>query len=256
MTILSIFSNKGGVGKTSAAVNLACLSAKAGHQTLLCDLDPQGSSSFYFKVKPKIKPKARGLANKGKALNHSIKKTSFNHLDILPADFSHRNLDVQFSNLKHSKKRLQRILKPLSHTYEIIMLDCPPTINLLAENVFTVSDRVLVPVVPTTLSLRAYEQMESFFKEQSLSSEKLLPFLSMVDLRKSMHREYSSDLPFSVTNLMKTAIPYRSQVEKMGMNGEPLVAVDSQSDASRAYQNLWKEIEEELHIGVDNLESA
>ena len=246
MTVLSIFSNKGGVGKTSAAVNLAYLSAISGRQTLLCDLDPQGSSSFYFQVKPKIKPKARGFSKKGKAINHSIKHTNFDKLDILPADFSHRNLDVQFSNHKHSNERLERVIKPLSHAYEIIMLDCPPTINLLAENIFNVSDKILIPVIPTTLSLRAYEQMEAFFKKQSLNTQLLQPFLSMVDLRKSMHREYSSDLPFALDKLMKTSIPYRSEVERMGIHCQPLVAIDSRSDASRAYQNLWQEIEEQL----------
>lgn len=246
MTVISIYSNKGGVGKTSTAVNLAYLSAKSGRQTLLCDLDPQGSSSFYFRVKPQIKQKARGLVRKGKPISQSIKSTNYSQLDILPADLSHRNLDVEFSNHKHSGERLEKIIKPLLKTYEIILLDCPPTMNLLAENIFTVSDKILVPVVPTTLSLRSYDQMEAFFKQHDVNTQLLHPFLSMVDLRKSMHREYASDLPFALNNLMKTSIPYRSQVEKMGINCQPLVATDLSSQASKAYQNLWQEIEQQL----------
>lgn len=246
MTTLALFSNKGGVGKTAAAVNLAYLAAQSGRSTLICDLDPQGSTTFYFRVKPKLKPKARGLLRRGKPIERSIKGTDYAALDLLPADFSHRNLDITFSGQKRQKRRLAMALKPLRKEYDLIFLDCPPTINILAENIFYASDHVLVPLVPTTLSVRTYEQLLAFADEQGFDETKLSPFLSMVDRRKKLQRELADGLPDQIDGLMASAIPYRSEVERMGVYREPLPAFAASTGASRAYQALWEEIEVEL----------
>ncbi len=103
MKTLALYSNKGGVGKTAAAVNLAYLAAKSGLVTLICDLDPQGSATYYFRVKPKLKPKAQGLIRARKQIDRSIKGTDYENLDLLPADFTHRNLDITFNQQKKSK---------------------------------------------------------------------------------------------------------------------------------------------------------
>jgi chromosome partitioning protein len=100
MTTLALYSNKGGVGKTAAAVNLAYLAARSGKPTLICDLDPQGATSYYLRVKPRVKRQARGLAKPGPAIEDSIKGTGYENLDLLPSDFTHRNLDIGFDKLK------------------------------------------------------------------------------------------------------------------------------------------------------------
>ena len=207
MTTLALYSNKGGVGKTAAAVNLAYLAAQAGRVTLLCDLDAQGSSTFYFRVKPGIKRKARGLAKGKKQVNESVKSTDYEALDLLPADLSHRNLDVAFDKLKHPKERLRKVLEPLQEIYDLIVLDCPPTINLLAENVFTVADIVLAPVIPTTLSLRAHEQLLAFFDANGYDKRQLYAFFSMVDGRKKMHRTLIDQANQELGNVLKSDIP-------------------------------------------------
>ena len=84
MTTLALFSNKGGVGKTATAVNLAYLAALSGKSTLICDLDPQSSATFYFRVKPKLKRRARGFLRGGKQIDRSIKGTDYQNLDLLP----------------------------------------------------------------------------------------------------------------------------------------------------------------------------
>ncbi len=189
MTTLALYSNKGGVGKTAAAVNLAYLAAKSGKTTLICDLDPQGATTYYLRVKPKVKRKARGLAEAGKAVEESIKGTDYENLDVLPADFTHRNLDIVFDQLKRPKERLRKVLKPFEKEYDLIVLDCPPTINILAENIFNAADILLTPLIPTTLSILAYEQLLSFLMESDYGPERLYLFCSMVDRRKKMHRE-------------------------------------------------------------------
>jgi cellulose biosynthesis protein BcsQ len=242
MTTLALYSNKGGVGKTAAAVNLAYLAAQAGVVTLLCDLDAQGSSTFYFRVKPGIKRKARGLAKGKKQINESVRSTDYELLDLLPADLSHRNLDVAFDKLKHPKERLRKVLEPLQEIYDLIVLDCPPTINLLAENVFTAADIVLAPVIPTTLSLRAHEQLVAFFDANGYDKRQLYAFFSMVDGRKKMHRALIDQARREFGNVLHSAIPNLSHVEQMGVHRAPVPVFAPSSPAAAAYAALWAEV--------------
>ncbi|MDH4009369.1 MAG: AAA family ATPase, partial [Desulfobacterales bacterium] len=133
MTTLALYSNKGGVGKTAAAVNLSYQAAQTGAKTLICDLDPQGSTSYYFRVKPKLKSGPKGFVKGTKGVYKSVKGTDFENLDILPADFSLRKLDVLYNKFGNSKKRLKKMLYPFAGEYRLIILDCPVTIGILAE---------------------------------------------------------------------------------------------------------------------------
>ncbi len=244
MTTLALYSNKGGVGKTAAAVNLAYLAAKSGKTTLICDLDPQGATTFYLRVKPKVKRKAQGLAKGGEAIEDSIKGTDYENLDLLPADFTHRNLDIVFDQLKRPKERLRKVLKPFEKEYDLIVLDCPPTINILAENIFNAADILLTPLIPTTLSILAHEQLLSFLRESDYAPERLYLFCSMVDRRKKMHRETCGIIQSTYNHVLSSAIPYLSEIEQMGLTREPVAAFAHKSAAARAYQELWSEIRE------------
>jgi cellulose biosynthesis protein BcsQ len=246
MTTVALYSNKGGVGKTAAAVNLAYLAAQSGLATLICDLDPQGSTTFYFRVKPKLKVKARGLVKGRKQLDRSIKGTDYENLDLLPADFTHRNLDITFNQQKQRKQRLDMALDPLKKEYDLIILDCPPTINILAENIFNAADNLLVPLIPSTLSIRTHSQLLSFLKENKFRTGGVYTFFSFVDGRKKMHREMAAVARQSFDGVLQGTIPYLSHVEQMGIYREPVPAFAPASAASKAYQDLWQEIYKEL----------
>lgn len=242
MQVIALYSNKGGVGKTAAAVNLAYLAARSGYRTLLCDLDPQSSATFYFRVKPKLKKQARGLTNPGRAVDASIKGTDYENLDLLPADFSHRNLDLTFSEAKGSKDRLTKVLRPLRKEYDLIFLDSPPTINILAENIFRAADYLVVPLVPTTLSIRTYEQLLAFLANNRYKSQPVHSFLSMVDRRKKLHREAEIEIRSRFANVFSASIPYLSLVEQMGVTREPVPVYAPRSVAARGYLALWAEL--------------
>ena len=246
MTTLAIYSNKGGVGKTAAAVNLSYLAAQTGAKTLICDLDPQGSATYYFRVKPKLKSGARGFIRGGKQIYRSIKGTDYNNLDLLPADFSLRNLEVGFDNLKRSKKRLRKILKPFKAEYDFIFLDCPVTIGLLAENILNAVDYALVPLIPTTLSVRTYGQLLSFCNKNNYDTGKIHTFFSMVDRRKKMHRDIIASVSKAYSGVLQSFIPYLALIEKMGIYRAPVAEFSPASVASRSYQNLWDKVQKNV----------
>lgn len=243
MTTLAVYSNKGGVGKTAAAVNLAYLAAQSGWSTLIADLDPQGSATFYFRIKPKLKRKARGFVGGKRPLERSIKATDFENLDLLPADFSHRNLDITFDRHRRREQRLKIALKPLRKFYDLIILDCPPTLNILAENIFGACDHVLVPLIPTTLSVRAFEQLLSFLKDSGRSPDQVSAFFSMVEARKKMHMQIMDASRDRFGGILQSTIPYLAQIEQMGLHREPVPVSAPRSRAALSYQALWSEIE-------------
>jgi cellulose biosynthesis protein BcsQ len=246
MITLALYSNKGGVGKTTAAVNLAYLASQSGARTLVWDLDPQSSATYYFRVKSKLKAGARGLMKAGRPIDRSIKGTDYEGLDILPADFTHRNLDITFDRLKNSKHRLGKILDLLKYEYDLVFLDSPPTINIVAENIFNAADFLIVPMIPTTLSLRTYQQVLKFLNKEDLDAGRVYTFFSMVDRRKNMHNELMAEVRGSFPRVFRTPIPYLSLIERMGDERQPVPAFAPNSGAAAAYEKLWDEIRQAI----------
>jgi cellulose biosynthesis protein BcsQ len=244
--VLATYNIKGGVGKTATAVNLAWMAARDGCSTLVWDLDPQGAATFYFRVKPKIKGGGKGLLQGKHQLDDLIKATDFTSLDLLPADFSYRHLDLLLDEKKKPTRQLRKLLNPLADEYDYVILDCPPSISLVSEAVFQAADALLVPVIPTTLSLRTLKQLLIFRREQSLKHLRILPFFSMVDRRKKLHQQIVSYYPEKYKALLRTEIPYASDVERMGVHRAPLGSYAGNSRSALAYAELWQEVRARL----------
>ena len=136
MVTIALYNLKGGVGKTASCVNFAWLAAQDGYKTLLWDLDPQGSTTFYYQAKPRVKGGMKKLMSKEIALEEVIMATDYENIDIIPADISARNLDIILGDLKSSKKRLKSILQELEGEYDFVFIDCPPGFSVLSENIF------------------------------------------------------------------------------------------------------------------------
>ncbi|MDQ6992383.1 MAG: AAA family ATPase [Mariprofundus sp.] len=242
MKVIACYSMKGGVGKTATSVNIAYWAAKSGLKTLLIDLDPQGASSFYFRVKPSKKQWGERFFQAYEALLKHIKASDFENLDIIPAHLSFRNFDSLLSGLKKRESRLKRILKGFNKDYDLVILDCPPSISHLSESIFIASDIVLVPVIPTTLSERTYEQLLDFFKEHKYPKTHITSFFSMVQSQKSLHKATIEGMSQRYKTFLKTTIPYSADIEKMGEHKAPVDVFAKSKPANLAYSELWKEI--------------
>lgn len=242
MKIIALYSMKGGVGKTAAAVNLSYMAAADGYNTLLCDLDPQGASTYYFRIRASKNFNTNKLIKGGKNIDKNIKGTDYPNLDLLPSKLSYRNLDLALDALKHSKKRLKQIFKELEDDYDYLFMDCPPGISLISENVFNAADIIVVPLIPTTLSELTYEKLLKFFKKNDINPGKIYTFFSMVETRKTLHQETMAKVMEEEGNILESKIPYRSDVEKMGIYREPVAVSSPHSDSTQAYSELWAEI--------------
>jgi cellulose biosynthesis protein BcsQ len=251
MRIYAIYNIKGGVGKTTTAVNLAYLAAQSGLRTVLWDLDPQGAASFMFRVKPKVKGGGRAIISGKRLLDDAIKGTDFDNLDLIPADFTYRNMDLLL-DLGDAKpddtpggkpaRKLSKLLAPLSAACDAVFLDCPPSVSLVSENVLHAADVVVVPLIPTTLSVRTLEQLSDFIDEFKGRRPEILAFFSMVDRRKKLHREITEKLAAQGYDVASTVIPALSVIEVMSVERAPVAVYAPASAAAKAYRGLWAEL--------------
>ncbi|MEM8886183.1 MAG: AAA family ATPase [Planctomycetota bacterium] len=243
MKTLACYHLKGGVGKTATSVNLGYLLAARGATTLIWDLDPQGATTFYFRVKPKVKGGVRRLLDRDGDPLRAVRGTDYEGLDLLPADFSARHLDIVIEHAKKPKRRFASVLKTLRKHYDYVLLDCAPSIGLASESMFRAVDALVVPVIPTTLSLHSLEQLCDHLDDLK-KSPRVWPFFSMVDRRKALHREVCDQARSMPYDFLEAMIPYSSHVERMGVRRAPLPSYAPTSSAARAYRKLVDEIVE------------
>jgi len=242
--VVALYNIKGGVGKTSAAVNLAWTAAEHGARVLLWDLDPQGAASYMLRIRPKVRGGGSKLVRGKSDPAALVKGSDHERLDLLPADFSYRNMDLALDATKRPTRGLQRVLAPLLDDYDLVFLDCPPAISLASESVFAAADVLLVPLIPTPLSLRTFDQLQRFVAaDVAKPRPQILAFFSMTDGRKVLHREVMQALPASSDGaVLGASIPAATDVERMALQRRALAGFAPRGRAARAYAALWEEL--------------
>jgi len=245
--VVAVYNIKGGVGKTSASVNLAWLAAEAGSRVLLWDLDPQGAASYLLRIRPKVKGGASKLVRGKSDPSALLKGSDHERLDLLPADFSYRYMDLALDAMKRPERGLGRVLAPLEADYDYVFLDCAPAISLSAESVFAAADVLLVPLIPSPLSLRTFDQIRSFLDREVPDPPRVLAFFSMADGRKRLHKEVIEELSrIHDGTVLRTTIPAAGDVEQMGVQRRALSEFAPRGRAGRAYAQLWDELRERI----------
>ena len=243
MTIVAVYNMKGGVGKTTCAVNLAYLCAASGQKTLLWDLDAQAASTFALRVKPEVAQFGKPALRDAKVFIEAIRETDHRNLDLLPADFSYRNLDRFLDQLDHPQRVMRQMLAQLGEAYTLVLLDCPAGFSSLSEAVIACADALLVPTIPSTLSLRTLLRLTQSLDDNAPA---LLPFVSMVDRRKALHRSLSHWASRHPEMFLREQIPYASSVEQMSVRRAPVQTYDASDPAAKAFASLWREISAHL----------
>lgn len=248
MKVIASYSIKGGVGKTTTAVNLAWLAHRAGISTLLIDLDPQGASSFYLRHDNQGSLHTKQWLTGKTDLQRHVLSTDYDWLDLVAAHDSFRDLDNELA--AQDNNLLRQLIRSLKKRYQLIIVDCPPTLNHLSAQIFRAAHRILVPVPPTTLSERTFEQLNVRLGELGVKESKLLPFFSMVEGRKRLHREVMASFSEHYPATLAASIPYSAEIERMGLERAPLGTFGGKRTPARAYEALWRVLLTEARIPV------
>lgn len=241
MSVIAVYSIKGGVGKTTTAFDLAWRMATAGgNRTLLWDLDLQGGAAYLLdKPQPRV-PRAIGAFRPGGLLRQQVQATAFDRLFLLPADPSLRILPNQLARV-NQRNRLDWMANFLSGEFRRIVLDCPPALNEVSDQVIGAADLIVVPLPPSPLSMRAFESIQAELAYNHLHPPPLFPVLTLYDQRRKLHREVretiAADWP---------AVPFSSDIEQVAARRAPIDSFAAKSRGGQALAAVWEQVEARL----------
>ena len=247
--ILAIVNQKGGVGKTTTAVNLAAGFALAERPTLLIDLDPQGNATTGLGVqKTGLHPTVYHVLLGGEAAEKGIQQTVVPGLRLLPADIDLVGAEIELVGIARREHRLRDVLEPIAPSYDYIVIDCPPSLGLLTINALVAADRVLVPLQCEFYALEGLAHLLK--KTVKLVRDKLNPgldllgiLLTMFDGRTSLALQIREEVNrYFPGQVFDTVIPRNVRLTEAPSHGRPVMLHDLKSSGSIAYLELTREV--------------
>lgn len=246
--IIAVANQKGGVGKTTTAVNLAAVIAKWGHKVLLVDADPQGNATSGIGVQ-------RGAFRK--SLYHSLildepvasitLHSSFETLDIIPANKDLAGAEIELVEIEQREFRLKRALATVENSYDYIIIDCPPSLGLLTLNALTAAKSLLVPIQCEYYALEGVTELfDTLARLRRLHNPGLMIeglLLTMYDERTNLSAAVAADLrDFYGLQVFQTVIPRNVRLAEAPSYGKPIISYDAHSKGAEAYSQLAREI--------------
>ena len=246
--IIAFANQKGGVGKTTTAINLASYLASMGKKVLILDVDPQGNATSGVGVeKNGDLMTLYNIIEYETPVTEVVKKTALLGLDIIPATVDLAGLEIDLVQLKDREYYIKNILSEVSEVYDYIFIDCPPSLGLLTVNALTASNSVIIPIQCEFFALEGLSQLMNTIKlikkhlNTNLDIEGVV--LTMKDNRSNLIQQVSAEIhKFFGKKVFQTAIPRNIRLAEAPSHGEPIVVYDRSSKGGQAYQELAEEL--------------
>ena len=245
--IISFANQKGGVGKTTTAINLAAYVAAFGKKVLVVDMDPQGNATSGLGVDKNQKMKTLyDVIDGNVSISEVIKQTKFKNLQIVPATVDLAGAEIELVQMRSREKVVKNILTNISDNYDYIFIDCPPSLGLLTVNALTTSNSVIIPIQCEFFALEGLSQLMNTIKlvkkhlNQDIDVEGVI--LTMKDNRSNLVQQVSQEIKrFFGEKVYNTAIPRSIRLAEAPSHGEPIMTYDSKSKGALAYYELASE---------------
>ncbi|KIQ95435.1 Sporulation initiation inhibitor protein soj [Anoxybacillus thermarum] len=246
--IIAIANQKGGVGKTTTAVNLSACLAHMGKKTLLVDIDPQGNATSGIGVeKHEIEQCAYDLLVEEVDVRQVIRPTNIERLHIIPATIQLAGAEIELVPIVSREVRLQKALSPLKDMYDFIIIDCPPSLGLLTINALTSADTVLIPVQCEYYALEGLSQLLNTIRlvQKHLNSNLRIEgvLLTMFDARTNLGIQVIQEVKkYFREKVYETIIPRNVRLSEAPSHGKPIILYDAKSRGAEVYADFAKEV--------------
>lgn len=244
--IVSIANQKGGVGKTTTAINLSTILAKKGKKVLLIDADPQGNATSGLGVEKEVENSVYDILVSDVGVKETLQDTKVNNLKICPSNINLAGAEVELVSMMSREQRLKEKLDEVKDDFEYIIIDCPPSLGLITLNAFTASDSVLIPVQCEYYALEGLGQLINTINLVKKHLNKSLVIegavLTMYDMRTNLSNQVVKEVKrYFGDKVYKTVIPRNVKLSEAPSYGMPISLYDPRSKGAKCYEKLAKE---------------